>query len=306
MKDIIVLGDLNLDIILSGIENTPSFGHEIVAKNCTMKPGGSAANVAMILALNGCPVSFYGEVGRDKAGEFVVEGLQSYGLSVENLVFSDAVSTGLTISLTYPEDRMYITHPGTVASFSTEHFRQNCMQNGVHFHLSSYFLMEGLRKGVGPLLRRAREAGMSTSLDPGGDPTGTWDLGGLDGCLQYLDYFMPSSDELLGIMGSRDLEEALVRFPDTVRCVVVKEGQNGAITRYGGRIERHPPVKVKVVDTTCAGDCFDAGFLYGLSRGEDVSRCVRWGNLFGAQAVSLVGLPDITIDEFLKKIGMQQ
>jgi sugar/nucleoside kinase (ribokinase family) len=305
MKNLVVLGDVNLDIIFSEMEELPALGHEIEAGNCTFKPGGSAANVAMMLALNSHPVRFFGEVGRDWAGRLVMDGLRGYGLNVDGVSLSEKAPTGITVSLTYPGDRMYVTFPGTTGDTALQHAGRGCLKGGVHLHLASFFLMRGMRKQMGRLLRKAKAAGVNTSLDPGGDPSGAWDISDLEDSLQYVDFLLPNADEIRGLTGRDDLVGALSAFPESARCIVVKAGGEGALTRYHGSIERHRGFAVDVVDTTCAGDCFDAGFLYGWLRGEDIKRCVWWGNLFGAQAVSTLGLPDRTIEVFLRKRGLK-
>jgi sugar/nucleoside kinase (ribokinase family) len=302
MKTTIVLGDINLDIILSDLQHMPSFGREIEARGCTMKPGGSAANVAMMLALNDCPVRFFGQVGHDRAGAFIADELRTAGLSTDTLIFSNQKPTGLTVSLTYPNDRMYITYPGITEMMNLEGLCDSYIQDGAHLHLASYFLLKNFRGQMGGLLKRAKEEGMSTSFDPGGDPAGEWDLGDLEGYLHYIDYFLPNADEMMGITGCSDIREALRGFFESVRCIVVKAGAGGAIGRLDGNIDCFPQCAVDVIDTTCAGDCFDAGFLYGLTRGEAFTRCVQWGNFFGAQAVSTLGLPAQKIDDFLSSM----
>jgi sugar/nucleoside kinase (ribokinase family) len=171
-----------------------------------------------------------------------------------------------------------------------------------HLHLTSYFLQDSLRGEVGNILRRAKTAGMSTSLDPGGDTNGRWDISDLKEHLQFLDYFMPSRDEIRAMTGREGLHAALRAFPEEVQTIIVKAGDHGALTRYHGEIEEYPAIPVTVVDTTCAGDCFDAGFLFGLYRGESFKSAVQRGLQFGAQAVSTLGLPSKDIDQFLASI----
>ena len=299
MSKIIVLGDLNLDIILSGLQDLPSFGREILSRNCVLKPGGSAANVALMLALNECPVRLFAQVGKDMAGELLLKKLGEYGIDRSTVSQSPKEATGLTVALTFPEDRMYITYPGTVVRTRLEQLDDRYIEPGAHIHLTSYFLQASLRRDVGPILRNARETGMSTSLDPGGDTEGTWDITGLRKVLEFVDYFMPNSDEIKAMSGREELRSAIEEFPGEAEAIIVKAGSHGALTRIHGKIEEHTALKVRVVDTTCAGDSFDAGFLYGISRGETFQQAVRRGIEFGAQAVSTLGLPKEKIESFL-------
>jgi sugar/nucleoside kinase (ribokinase family) len=307
LQQIHVLGDLNLDIILSGLGVYPSLGEEILAQNCVMKPGGSAANVALMLALNGCPVRLFAQVGDDVQGRFVLQGLRAYGVDTGTISLSKEHNTGLTVSLTFPSDRMYVTYPGTVQTATSSSLMNGYIKPASHLHLTSYFLQAALRRDVGNILKRAKAAGMSTSLDPGGDTGdearseagGEGNSSDLMKCLRFIDYIMPSSDEICALTGRDELLAAVEAFPEEAKTVVVKAGSLGAVTRYHGKIREHPAMAVDVVDTTCAGDCFDAGFIYGLFKGETFQKAVETGLQFGAQAVSTLGLPSEDIHHFL-------
>jgi sugar/nucleoside kinase (ribokinase family) len=297
-----VLGDLNLDIVLSGIVDLPVLGTERVARDCVVKPGGSAANVAIMLARNRCPVRLFSQTGNDEAGNFLLKQLERFGLHTDTISLSPSASTGLTISLTYPEDRIYITYPGSVAKTKKADLKDGYIDKGAHLHLSSFFLQSSLQKDIGSLLRDASAAGMSTSLDPGSDTVESWDVSELIDNFKFLDYFMPSSDEICALTGTRNVHDALDVFPREARVVVVKAGVHGAVTRRRGTIEHHAAIPVDAVDSTCAGDCFDAGFLFGLYQGKSFQEAVQRGIEFGAQAVSTLGLPSEGIDDFLKEL----
>ena len=301
ISTIYVLGDLNLDIVLSGLEVLPSFGEERLATGCSMKPGGSAANVAIMLSINACPVRLFAQIGNDQAGEFLMQSIETYGIDTKTISSSTQEATGLTVSLTFPEDRMYITYPGSVRTTSLKQLVNRYIEQYAHLHLTSYFLQTSLKKDIGEVLRKATAAGMSTSLDPGGDTEGHWDISELKGYLSYVDYFMPNSDEICAMTGRKDVKAAIRVFPKEARVVIVKAGAHGALTRYNGEIEAHQAVPVNPVDSTCAGDCFDAGFLYGLYEGDTFQGAVQKGLQFGAQAVSSLGLPSVKIEHFLKE-----
>jgi sugar/nucleoside kinase (ribokinase family) len=297
-----VVGDLNLDIVLSGLKDFPALGKERLAGDCIVKPGGSAANVAIMLALNRCPVRLFAQTGSDETGSFLLKQIQRYGLQTDTISLSNSAATGLTISLTYPEDRIYITYPGCVAEMNRKDLTHRYIEKDAHLHLASFFLQTSLQKDFGSILREAKAAGMSTSLDPGSDTEETWNTTELIDNLEFLDYFMPSSDEICALTGSLTVHDALNAFPQKARVVVVKAGAHGAVTRRQGIIEHHPAIPVAAVDSTCAGDCFDAGFLYGLYQGKTFRGAVQRGIEFGTQAVTTLGLPSERIETFLKEL----
>jgi len=294
MKTIVVLGDLNVDLIFSGLGNFPSLGREILAKNYRMKIGGSAANTACMLARAGWPVRFYGVAGDDFFGRWLGAELKKYGTDSKTIRLKSGERTGVTVALTYPDDRMYVTDSGTVATSTLEDMAEGYLSKGAHLHLAAYFLQKKLKPAVGGLLRLAKMSGMTTSLDPGCDPDGKWDMSALAPYWQYLDFFLPNADELRAISGIDDPELALSSFPPlSVKGAVVKAGAQGAFLRHNGKIGKCPAAeKVEVIDTSCAGDCFNAGFLLAINRGDSAADAVRLGNKYGVAAVSCVGLPE--------------
>src|SRR3990172_1542506 len=120
------------------------------------------------------------------------------------IAWSDRQPTGITVSLTYPHDRMYVSHLGTVASTTLDDLPRGYLCPGAHLHLASYFLQKGLQPSVGRLLKEAKEIGMTTSLDPGGDPSRQWDASGLKESFRYLDWFLPNADEIRAITETKD------------------------------------------------------------------------------------------------------
>ncbi len=269
----------------------PSLGEEIFAENRIIKAGGSAANVAFVLVSNGWPVKLFSSLGKDPQGQFILKSLKEHGLDATTISCCDD-PTGITISLSYPNDRMYVSYPGTVATTTLDMLPDGYLSKGDHLHLAAYFLQKAMKPDIGPLLKKAKKAGMSTSLDPGGDPINQWDISELEPYLQYLDWFMPNLDEILAITKTNDLEQAITAFPAQTLGIVVKAGSQGAIIRCNGRVEHYPTQTVNAIDTTCAGDCFNAAFLLASCQGKPVEEAVQIGNLFGGLSVCCVGLPD--------------
>jgi sugar/nucleoside kinase (ribokinase family) len=294
MRRVHVLGDLNLDLILSGLSELPVMGREILAGAHRFKAGGSAANVAVVLALCGASVRLFACLGRDAEGELALRDLRRQGLATRTITRLPGGSTAVTVSLTYPRDRIYVTAPGALASTGLSWFKKGYLRRGAHLHLSSFFLQRELAASVPGLLAAARRAGMTTSLDPGHDPAGLWQLGGLEAALPALDWLLPNAEEARALAGTDCLDAALGILAERLRRpggMVVKAGADGAWLWQGGQAVHFPALPISVVDTTCAGDCFDAGFLLGLCRGLSPPQAVAVGNRFGALGASCLGLP---------------
>jgi sugar/nucleoside kinase (ribokinase family) len=147
--------------------------------------------------------------------------------------------------------------------------------------MSSYFLQKKLRPSSASVFRRARAAGLTTSLDPGFDPSERWGAD-LRETLREVDLFFPNEVELHGIAGTSDVREGLERLQNGRTLTVAKLGPRGAAAIVEGRLLEVPAFPVQPVDTTGAGDSFDAGFLYAWLAGRPVAECLRWGAACGS------------------------
>lgn len=291
MREIVALGDLNLDLIFHALEGFPELGKEVLAGHHVMKPGGSCANTAIVLKRMGAQVSLYSEVGEDHIGDYILAELAKEGLATDTISRVSGKAAGITVALTYPIERSYITELGNLSTLSRRNLKTGYLRKGGHLHLASFFLQPAMRPEVGPLLQEARTAGMSTSLDPGHDPRGEWDLEALGPYWDSLDWFLPNAEEFRAIARAATLEEAFRSFRAEVKTVVVKNGAEGAVVRHHGEVSAYPALPTKVIDTSCAGDCFNAGFLFGVASDASVADAVKLGNACGAMAASCIGLP---------------
>ncbi len=291
MKAIHVLGDLNIDLVFTGMRREPRPGSEVQAAGCAWKAGGSAANTALVLRLLGAPVRLFSQVGSDRWGQWLREELAAAGLDPATVTLAPGGTSGVTVLLNTPRERSYISHPGNLPALRRQDLAPGYLQAGQHLHLASFFILKALRPEVAGLLREARDLGMSTSLDPGSDPADVWETDGLLAALPYVDWFLPNADELRAILRTADLEEAFRRWPAGLGSMAVKNGEAGTIVRHGGRVRAYPAERVEAVDASCTGDSFNAGFLAALSRGASVPEAVRLGSRCGALAAASVGLP---------------
>jgi sugar/nucleoside kinase (ribokinase family) len=151
-------------------------------------------------------------------------------------------------------------------------------------HAASYFLQPKLAVRLPELLRTARAAGATTSLDTNHDPAGRWELAA--GLLDACDYVLPNESEALALTGTSGLEDAIAVFGPTP---IIKRGRDGAIARHAGRILEVDGPALDPVDTVGAGDSFDAGFLAGLLATGDLADAVALGCACGALSTRAAG-----------------
>ncbi len=285
--DCLVAGDANADLLIDGVARL-EFEKEKLARDMNLVLGGSSSIFAFNLARLGTRVGFAGVVGEDFFGSFVEQRLQWAGVDTRALQRHPKVKTGLTIWCQQGSKRAGITYTGSITLLKARDVTDAILRKARHLHVGAYFLLENLHPGAAALFRRARKLGLTTSLDCNYDPAEKWDSG-ISGVLKFTDIFFPNEIEALRLTGCHDVERAAAELGKWVRVAVVKLGARGALVCTEGKRFRVPAIKTKVVDTTGAGDSFDAGFLACYFKGGSVEECARAGIAAGARAVSAVG-----------------
>lgn len=286
--DIVVVGELNVDLILQDISSFPEIGKEKLAKNMVLTMGSASAILASNVARLGTKVGFVGKLGRDQFAEIVMSTLRENNVDCSGITLDDGVQTGVTVALTFPDNYAMITYMGAMEEFALEEVNFDYLQKARHMHLSSFYLQPGLRPGCAALFMRAKAAGLTTSLDPGWDPHEEWREDILE-VLEHVDVFLPNKQEALRISGCETEADALERLGGYAAVIVIKRGKQGAICRADGEIIRTRTYQVDPVDTTGAGDSFNAGFLYDWLQGSDIRHCLMSGNACGALATTKMG-----------------
>jgi sugar/nucleoside kinase (ribokinase family) len=286
VKKVLVAGEINVDLVLQGYASFPTPGKETLVDDFVMTLGSASAICASGLARLGTPVGFLGVVGADAFGDFCLEAMRAAGIDVSRVRRDPALKTGVTVSITSPRDRALVTYLGSIAALRGGDVDASAMAGFAHLHVSSFFMQEGLRPSLPDLFARAHAAGLTTSLDPGFDPAETWDLAG---ALEDVDVFLPNETELAGIAGTPGVEAALRRLGAGRSRVVAKLGARGCATIDGGRLVSVPAFPIVPVDTTGAGDSFDAGFLHAWLGGRPLEDCLRWGCACGSLSTRGLG-----------------
>jgi sugar/nucleoside kinase (ribokinase family) len=286
--DVLVVGDLNADLILSG-DATPAYGQvEKLLDDINLTIGSSAAIFACGAARLGLRTAFVGKVGDDTFGRFMVDALRSRGVDTSGVVIDPAIKTGLSVILSRRTDRAILTYLGSIAALRYTDIDPALLKRARHLHLGSFFLLDALRADVPELFKTARAAGLSVSMDTNYDPSEQWN-GNLLDALAQVDIFLPNETELLRITRQNDVQPALDSLIARVPLIALKRGADGALARQGSATFSAESIPVEVVDTTGAGDSFDAGFIYGYLNGWDVARSLRLGCICGALSTQASG-----------------
>lgn len=287
--DVVVVGELNADLILTGTDITPEFEQaEKLVDDSNLTLGSSAAIFACGAARLGLRVAFIGKVGHDEFGSFVTKQLEAQNIDTTGVVVDPRLKTGLSVIFSMGHDRAILTYLGSIAALHYEEIDLALLARARHLHLGSYFLLQTLRPDIPKLFDCAHAHELTISLDTNYDPSEQWN-DGLKETLDRTDIFLPNETELLAISGLRHIEPALAALNCQGPLVVTKLGSRGAVARHQGQVIWAEPFPVSVVDTIGAGDSFDAGFVYGYLSNWDLQRCLRLACVCGALSTRASG-----------------
>lgn len=316
MKRILVAGELNADLILTGLPSLPVLGRELVGTGFAMVLGSSSAITAARLATLGAEdagfaVDFAGLVGDDDIGRFVMKQIAAFGVR-DTVVQVVDTPTGVTISLPHAGDRALATYPGAMAVFDGAAITAELLAGYTHLHVGAFFLQTGLQPHLARIFALARSLGVTTSLDVGWDPDERWMQNpALAPALAEVDDFIINEDECAALAADAEALKAQVRG-----TLWVKRGGRGAsayFMRDGALHVSHVPAfSVNPVDTTGAGDAFNAGAVYTLRiLGGTIDDGLRFGAACGAQATLHLGgataaPTEAVLREWMEKQGTRQ
>jgi sugar/nucleoside kinase (ribokinase family) len=287
--DVIVVGELNVDIILNGIESFPEIGKEKLAGDMAVTLGSSSAIFAGNLSSLGVKVGFIGKTGDDNFGKLITDSLLQKGVNADLIIKDKNSNTGATIILNYDEDRAMITYQGAMNKLTIDDIPLDIFEKAKHLHFSSYYLQLGIKKDVMKLFRSAKDAGLTTSFDMQWDPDERWELN-YEEVLPYVDVFLPNEQELLLLTKENSLENAIKKITPFVKHLVVKMGSKGSLLIYNGEnIFKESYINKNVIDAIGAGDSFNAGFIFKFIKGAEITECQVFGNLMGAINTTAAG-----------------
>ena len=289
--DILVLGEINPDVVVADPDPVPAFGEvERVVDSITMAVGSSSAIFACGAARLALRVAFCGVVGDDAFGRFMLDAMAARGVDVGACTVDPDRPTGASVILTSGSDRAILTAMGTIGALDVEAVPESLIRRARHVHVGGFYLQEASRDRLPAFFAAARERGVTTSFDTNWDPAGRWD-GGVAAMLHASDVFLPNAAEARRLAGLEDVEAAARRIAtigaadraDGGPIVAVKLGPDGALAcRAEGPIVRTPAMPVTAIDTTGAGDSFNAGFLRAWLDGGDLRDGLQLGAVCGA------------------------
>lgn len=264
-------------------------------------PGGSSANTIRGIAMLGGKVILYGKVGKDRHGETYVQEMKEQGVSPR--ISQDSSATGNAITFITPDaERTFSVHLGAAIKLQKEDLLEEDIKRGKILHLEGYQIEGPTKETVLHAITLAKKNNTLISIDladPGVIRRNKVFLHDL--ALNYADIVFVNEIEAKELTGYEE-EEAAKEIGKQDKIVIVKLGKRGSLICENGVITRIAPFPAKVIDTTGAGDCYAAGFLYAFCQGWPLEKAGKLGSLFAAKVVEQTGVVIRNLDgDNLKK-----
>jgi sugar/nucleoside kinase (ribokinase family) len=275
MIDFLVVGDYCLDLIFTGLDQMPVMGQEVVSKGFDMLPGATYNTVVALKRL-GANIRWACDFGTDDYSRWVYQKTMEEGINPELFIQHNRPLRNITVSMSSPENRAFLAYydpaPTLPAGF----------KNLLKVNAKVLFI-PGVYTGalMDVALKAIKARGMKLVMDGNSYENTTLKQPNLQKLLRNLDVFLPNRQETLRMTGETSVEAALNVLGSLCPLVVVKAGSEGAYAYQHGEIVQVPPIPVKVIDTTGAGDCFNAGFLTAWLEDRPLIECLQWGNIVG-------------------------
>jgi sugar/nucleoside kinase (ribokinase family) len=290
---IVCIGQAVADIVVRPVDGLPVPGRTEAVEDLQLLSGGCAANTAAVLAKLGADVRLTALIGRDTLGDALLADLQAAGVRLDAVVREAEAPTSAAIVLVAGTgQRSFFYRTGGNERLANRHVDDAVLKAAKIVHVGG--AMKLLDLDLTELMGRAKSFGCITSLDTDWDINGQW-MKKLYGALSRIDYLMSNDEEATMLTGKNDPREAagelLARGP---KAVALKRGERGAMLATNEGIAEFPACRVEVLDTTCAGDAFAAGFLLGVSRGLPLEQSLRLGNAAGGLCTTQISHRGIT------------
>ncbi|MEM1957250.1 MAG: carbohydrate kinase family protein [Archaeoglobaceae archaeon] len=285
MSSVIGFGALNLDKIYR-VDKIPKADEESFVKDLQLFPGGSAANTIVGLSRLGVKSAYIGKVGDDAEGEILLEDLKRERVETKAVIKAKGRSGTAIIFVDDIGNRAILVDPGVNDTIRYEEIDLEFATKFSLLHLTSFICKNGFDSFNSQ--KKIVENFELVSFDPG-LPYAERGKDEMMKILKKTTIFLPNKIEIERMFGTDYKTAAEDCISMGIEVVVVKLGKEGCWIRSSERELKVQARSVRVVDTTGAGDAFNAGFLYGYLKGKDLETCGKLGNYVASLCIQHVG-----------------
>jgi ribokinase len=292
MSNILVIGSINMDIVMQ-VDRFPEKGENLLAHSVTKKCGGKGENCAIAVRNLTEDVDFIGAVGDDDNGKILLQNLKKHKISTDNMLISKEKSTGTCyIPVDKNGDNYIIVDLAANELLDGKTIREKYYKKIVEADLIMIQLEIAL-SGIEEIIKICRENKKKLVIDAG-------PVRDLDVEIFRKTYLLsPNETELAHLLKEefKDLDDMIekteaFRKDLEIENIVVKLGSKGSVLINDQGHFIKPAYKVKVVDSTAAGDSFMAGLIYGIYNKKSMMESIEIATKCGAICVTRLGAVD--------------
>ena len=286
MNKIAVLGSLNMDLVVES-DRFPEIGETIIGEKINYFMGGKGANQGVAASRTGSEVTFLGKVGRDTFGEKLIAHLKEEKMDISHVEIEKNIFTGIASIIKLPTDNSIIVIPGANDLVDIEYVHKNksIIEN-------SDVLLTQLEipvTSVKEAMRLAKNKQVITILNPA-----PYDEKCLS-IIKYTDYITPNETEFasmcLNLPGKKlNLEQKMIDWQNLYETrLIVTRGEIGVSYVENNQVVTVPGGKVKVVDTTGAGDTFNGILATALGQKIELLKAIQLASYGASLSVTKLG-----------------
>jgi sugar/nucleoside kinase (ribokinase family) len=281
--DLLVAGRPTVDLMFSRLHEWPALGRDVESDGFGVCAGTSFNTPAAANRL-GLRVAYVATIGDDRWSRMIGEEFAREGLPTDYLEVEDRPLPAVSVALNLDEDRGFVTHWGADGDYDgrLRGRARDVAKSVAARHLHAYVDEDA------DLELTARDRGMTISLDSWGGP-GWSSRRSLRELLAHADVLFANEAEVAAMTGEDESERGLERLAAECSCVVMKRGRLGAVGLANGRMAAAAADPIEVVDSTGAGDSFNAGFLVGWLSGLGLEPSLTLGVICGSRAAGDYG-----------------
>jgi len=277
--DVMLKGPYFCDMIFTGLPRMPKLGEDLYSQQLEVVPGGTFYTATAMKRL-GLRTGWVCQFGNDMFSQFVLQAAQREGLDEALFQFYDHPVRSVAAAFSFPHERGFVSYMDPLPEVSLmpliQQYKPRCL------------FLPSLRTDILEMIEVAHRVGTMVYMDCQAHHTSIH-VPEVDAVLRAVDIFAPNSSEALALTGCDSAEKALEELNALTPLVIIKSGAQGAAARDRHANYQVPGISVTPIDTTGAGDCFNAGFLYGYLRGRSVEECLRLGNICGGLSTTAPG-----------------
>lgn len=249
--------------------------------------GGSAGNTVCALAALGANPGFIGKIGQDETGAFFGDTLRQRGVNAL-LATCDLPSGIASTFISTDGERTFGTYLGAAATLRAEDLSRKMFAGYNYLYIEGYLLQDHdlMLRAV----QLAKEEGLQVCLDMASYNVVEAERDFFDQLIvKYVDIVFANESEALAYTGKAP-HEALEEIASKCSIAVVKTGKEGSLVKKGTEVIQLLSCPVdNVLDTTGAGDFYAAGFMYGLTCGYSLEKCVQISTILATAVIQEVG-----------------